>query len=81
VIFFDPQELGEVAQGKRETWEPQPYASLSIDRYLFDPGYDYERGKMNVLGAAAFDRQRGILYVVERQADGEKSLVHAFKVS
>ena len=80
VLFFNPRDLGEVAQGKKETWEPQPYAALSIDPYLFDPGYDYERGKMNVLGAAAFDRKRGILYVVERQADDEKSVIHAFEV-
>jgi hypothetical protein len=80
VIFFDPRDLGAVARGTQETWEPQPYATLSIDRHLFDPGYDYERGKMNVLGAAAFDRQRGILYIVERQADGEKSVIHVFAV-
>lgn len=80
LLFFNPRDLGEVAQGTKETWEPQPYASLSIDPNLFDPGYDYERGKMNVLGAAAFDRERGFLYVVERQADGEKSVIHAFEV-
>jgi hypothetical protein len=32
------------------------------------------------VGAAALDRERGILFVVERQADGEKSLIHAFKM-
>lgn len=80
ILFFNPQDLADVVHGKRETWEPQPYATLSIDRYLFDPGYNYERGKMNVLGAAAFDRERGVLYVIERQSDGEKSLIHAFAV-
>jgi len=80
ILFFNPQDLADVVRGKKETWAPQPYATLSIDSYLFDPGYDYERGKMNVLGAAAFDRERGVLYVMERQADEEKSLVHAFAV-
>ena len=80
ILFFNPRDLGEVAQGKKKTWEPQPYATLSIDRYLFDPDYDYERGKMNVLGAVVFDRERGILYVVERQVDDEKSVIHAFEV-
>ncbi|MCA9240074.1 MAG: hypothetical protein KDA37_07740, partial [Planctomycetales bacterium] len=65
-LFFDPRELAEVAQGKQPTWAPQPYATMSIDRYLYRPGYDYQRGKMNVLGACAFDRARARLYVMER---------------
>jgi hypothetical protein len=82
IIFFDPDELAAVAKGKMETWEPQPYATLNIDDRLFDPGFDLRRGKRYLLGAAAFDRENGLLYVVERMAEeDEKSLIHVWRVA
>ncbi|MDZ7385606.1 MAG: T9SS type A sorting domain-containing protein [candidate division KSB1 bacterium] len=82
ILFFDPNELAAVAAGSMNTWEPQPYDSLDIDQYLFDPGFDYPRYKKHSLGAAAFDRARSLLYIVERRADeDEKSLIHVFRVT
>lgn len=81
VLFFDPGELAAVARGDMETWEPQPYAVLNLDPYLFDPSFNPERQKRYLLGAAAFDRARGLLYVVERRSDEEKSLIHVFLIS
>ncbi len=80
IIFYDPADLAKVASGEMETYEPQPYAMLDIDDYLLDPGYDYERGKRYLVGACAFDRENGILYVMERLADEDKSVVHAWKI-
>jgi hypothetical protein len=81
IIFFDPADLAAVANGTLESYEPQPYASLNIDPYLFDPGYEHERKKRYLVGAASFDRSNGFLYVFERRADEDKSLVHVWKVS
>ncbi|MDW7679772.1 MAG: T9SS type A sorting domain-containing protein, partial [bacterium] len=58
----------------------QPYTVLDIDNFLFDSGYDYWRQKNILLGACCFDRERGFLYVLERRADDEKSIVHVWKV-
>jgi hypothetical protein len=80
LLFYNPDDLADVAGGAMKTWEPQPYASLEIDSYLFDPGFDHEQAKRYLVGAAAFDRARGLLYLFERRADGDKSLVHVFKV-
>ena len=81
ILFFDPTELGAVALGVMETWQPQPYTTLNLDEYLFDPVFDFERGNRYLLGAAAFDRENGLLYVIERMADeDERSLVHVFRV-
>jgi hypothetical protein len=82
IIFYDPADLAGVANGDMETYEPQPYASLDIDEYLFDPGFNYERGKRYLVGAVSFDRERGFLYVFERMADeDEKSIVHIWRVN
>ena len=82
IILFDPADLAKVAKGEMETWEPQPYAVMSIDQYLIDSGFDYERGKRYLVGAAAFDRTNGLLYVVERMADeDEKSIIHVWQIS
>jgi hypothetical protein len=82
IIFFDPSDLGAVALGELETWDPQPYATLILDDYMFDPAFDYERGKRYIVGAAAFDRQNGLLYIVERLADeGDRSLIHVLRLN
>jgi hypothetical protein len=81
VLFYDPADLAAVAQGEMQSWQPQPYATLALDALLYDPGFDYENSKRYLLGAAAFDRQRSLLYLIERRADGDKSLVHVFQVA
>ena len=80
ILFYAPDDLAAVARGAKRPWEPQPYASMNIDKYLFDPGFDHARSKRALLGDAAFDRSRGILYLVERRADGDKSLIHVFRI-
>lgn len=87
IIFYDPEDLAAVASGKMESWEPQPYAVLNLDPYLYDPytPEDFEnhliRYKGDYLGAVAFDRQNRLLYVTEKQADNEKSLIHVFAIA
>jgi len=72
--------LAAVAHGTMKPYEPQPYASADIDQYLFDPGYDHKRKKRYLLGAIAFDRARRLLYVIERRAEEERSLIHVWSV-
>jgi hypothetical protein len=79
-LFYDPDDLAEVLDGRMETWEPQPYAFMDIGGMLADPGIDLERSRKSLLGACAFDRGNGILYVVERLADGDQSIIHAFRL-
>ena len=76
IIFYDPADLADVAQGIIEPGKPQPYATLDIDQYLFNanPTERYH------LGAAAFDRTRRLLYVFEPRGDGDKPLVHVWRV-
>jgi len=80
VIFFDPADLAKVAQGTMQTWQPQPYETLDLDRYFFDPNIDVIRYKRDLVGAIAYDRERGFLYVAEKQVDEEKSIIHVFKI-
>jgi hypothetical protein len=77
IIFYDPTQLAAVARGEMETWEPQPYATLDVDEHL----YHVESSQQwHHVGAASFDRERGLLYVFEPLADGDKSLVHVWRV-
>jgi len=70
-----------------KSWEPQPYATMSIDQYLFDSFTTVnlesflQRYKRDLITAIAFDRERGYLYVTERQADEEKSIIHVFQIT
>ena len=77
ILFYDPADLAAVARGEKETWEPQPYAVLKIDRYLHH--ITSTQQKYHV-GAAAFDRERRLLYILEPLADDDKPLVHVWRV-
>jgi hypothetical protein len=80
IIFFNPDDLAAVAKGSLETWEPQPYNILTINPYLYDPGFDHERQKRYLVGAMSFDRANGYFYIIERRADEEKSIMHVFMI-
>jgi len=80
ILFYDTEDLAEVATRRINTYDPQPYAYLDIDQYLYNPGFDYQRGKRYLIGAAAFDRSNGYLYIMERLADEDRSLVHVWQL-
>jgi len=66
-----------VAKGTMEPYKPQPYATMDIDQYLFH----IQSGQQKYhLGAVSFDRSRGYLYIFEPFADGEKPVIHVWKV-
>ncbi len=86
-ILYDPAELAQVAAGTLEPWQPQPYASLNINRalYLNPPEWELDmlgRGdqrRMRV-GAVTYDRTNSRLYVLELYADGAKPVVHVWQI-
>jgi hypothetical protein len=78
IIFYTPADLAAVVRGEMEPWEPQPYASLDIDPHLY---HIEEARQWYHVGATGFDRARGVLYVFEPFADGDKPVVHAWKVN
>jgi len=77
MLFYDPADLAAVAAGKTKPWQPQPYATMDIDKRLFAVG---AQQRPNKIGAAAADSERGLLYVFEPRADGDKSVVHVWQV-
>jgi len=75
-LFYDPADLADVAAGRKQPHEPQPYATLDIDKLLYSK---VERAQEKI-GAASFDPERGYLYVFEPRADEDKSIVHVWQV-
>ena len=77
-LFYHPDDLAAVAAGEKQPWEVLPYAVFNPAQYLW-PDCRYR------LGGAAFDREHGILYVIQKQVDDTsygdaQPLVHVFKV-
>jgi hypothetical protein len=93
IIFYNPSELAAVANGTMEPYEPQPYASLNLDQYLYNiDKMDHddfpEDRNMNRLGGCTFDRENGNLYVVEYRGEpfgegwnDDNAVIHVFKIS
>ncbi|MFH2105373.1 MAG: hypothetical protein ABII72_04020 [Parcubacteria group bacterium] len=80
ILFYNPADLAAVAAGSKQPYEPQPYATLNIDPYLYHVS---GRQQKYHLGAAAFDSVNEVLYVAEYLGDGEDSrpLMHVFAVN
>jgi hypothetical protein len=80
ILFYDPADLGAVARGEMEAWQPQPYAVLSIDDYLFG-NEESPVQKQRRVGAIAFDVEHGLLYVFEPTAYEEAySVIHVWQM-
>jgi hypothetical protein len=80
ILFYNPYDLVRVANGERETWAPQPYAVMDLSNVFYDPTISLENYKYDIAGAVAFDRERGIIYLFERLADGAKSVIHVWRI-
>lgn len=87
LLFYDPANLAQVAAGTAASHQPQPYATLSLDPYLFLNPPEWEQPMLGRgvqrrfrIGDVTFDRTNSLLYVLELYADGAKPLVHVFRV-
>jgi hypothetical protein len=76
-IFYDPDDLAKAAAGTMESWEPQPYAFLDVDQYLY---HITSSQLWYHLGAASFDSTNGFLYVFEPYVDNDAPIVHVWQV-
>jgi len=90
IVFYDPAELARVAAGELAPDQPQPYACLGLSEHLFlvtAPGAETSQGappmRRYQLGAVAYDRARGYLYVSEQLADPDTQgpIVHVWQVA
>jgi hypothetical protein len=86
-VLYDPAELVQVAKGVLSPWEPQPYAHLDIDEFLFlnPAGIDIDALGKGLqrryrIGDAAYDHGNDLLYVLELFADDAKPVVHVWRV-
>jgi hypothetical protein len=78
MLFYDPADLAKVASGTLESHQPQPYAWFNIKDLLFSTGCGRD-----ILGGVGFDREHGLLYIIEKKGDGyeeSKPIVHAWKL-
>ncbi len=86
-ILYDPADLARVTAGQIQTWEPQPYASIDLDDYLYLNPAGIEPDMLGTgaqrryrIGDVAFDRANGLLYVLELFAEGAKPVVHVWRI-
>ncbi len=88
IVFYDPEELARVAAGEIQPHVPQPYATLDLDDRLFlnPSGVDPDSLGTGIqrryrLGDVTFDRQNGLLYVLELFAEDAQPVVHVWRVA
>jgi len=86
-LLYNPADLARVAAGEIPSWEPQPYATLDIDEYLFLNPAGIEQDMLGAgvqrryrIGDVAYDRSNHLLYVLEWFADEARPVVHVWQV-
>jgi hypothetical protein len=85
LLFYKPADLLNVVNGSLQTYEPQPYAVLDIQDLMIYPNQNGPAygSKFRGPGGMTFDRQNGIIYMLEQNATGPDttvSIVHVWKV-
>lgn len=77
-LFYDPNDLAKVAEGGLQPWEPQPYAHLNIDEYLY---YISSAQEKQHAGACCYDNKNRLLYLFEGgRGEGERTLIHVWRI-
>ncbi len=78
MLLYDPADLAKVAAGTMKPHEPQPYAVVDLDPFLFSIKGKQDLYKVVACGA---DQERGRLYVFERNADeDDRAIVHVWEI-
>lgn len=79
-LFYNTNQLAEVAQGKRNVYNLQPYNQIDLSPYIFrDLSNNCSKPAM---GGVAYDRNRGLIYISTR-AEGmykERPVILVFKL-
>ena len=60
----NPADLADVAEGKKQSWGPQPYCVFDLDRFSMLPG-----GGDGTAGAIAFDSANKRIYYIAHNGD------------
>jgi len=76
-LFYDPDDFAAVARGEAAPHDPQPYAFMVVDSRLFHIESEQE---WHHLGPCAWDGERRILYVLEPWADGNRGVIHVWRI-
>ncbi|MBN1302177.1 MAG: T9SS type A sorting domain-containing protein [Melioribacteraceae bacterium] len=73
-VFFNPQDLADVANRSKESYEPQPYAALRFNKNIF-------WGDRAEIFSACYDEYNHVLFIAEfvYEMDG-RIIIHTFDV-
>lgn len=83
LAFYDVDQIAEIADGTRETWDIQPYAYLDLDKYYWSSSARIgTKQDYSMAGGLAYDSVNNKLYVGELSyAHGSVSAFHVFDLS
>ncbi len=88
LILYDPVDLARVVMKELQPWQVQPYLSIDIDDFLYLNPPEWENLNLGWgnqrryrIGDVAYDRENGILYILELFADEAKPVVHVWQIA
>lgn len=85
LLFYDPADLAAVAAGTKQSWEPQPYAYLTLDRNFYQSGANKPQTYYgNMFGNGITTDGDGHIFIGEEAGDPgtytSRPLIHQFSI-
>jgi hypothetical protein len=74
MVFYDTDDLAEVAQGVKNPWEVVPYNIINLSDIIS------QYSECSRSEGMSYDRENGNLYVLQNGGDSSAPLVHVFNV-
>ncbi|WDP90754.1 MAG: hypothetical protein HUN04_14025 [Desulfobacter sp.] len=74
MIFYDTNDLADVAQGLKKPWDIKPYQIINLLEHL---SYFKE---CTAIPGVTYDRNSNLLYILQYKGDDSKPLVHVFRI-
>jgi hypothetical protein len=82
LLFYDADQIAEIAAGTRETYDIQPYAYFSLDKWFYESmAVDGSISAYYHTIGIAYDETNQNIYIGEYLADGDYPLIHVFNLS
>lgn len=78
LMFYSPMDLAAAATGELPVNQVQPCALLDLSSFMLHEKRDTD---MQLLGDMTYDSTRGLMYLQELFADGDRPVIHVFRIA
>lgn len=81
LVFYDVDQIAQIAAGTRSVYDIQPYAYFALDKYMYTSSAVTGIMKTSDVNGMAYDATNQKIYISEYRGDGNYPLIHVFSLT